>query len=159
MFADHAVLQRDQPIRIYGQAPSGSEIRVQLGGANASTRAAANGQWQATLPAMPAGGPYTLQVTGGGQSQQAGDILIGDVFLCTGQSNMQLSVRRAANADAEIAAATDSAVRELAIDRVPSPLELATFQHARSPGRWSRPRPPGISRRAVFSSPASCASM
>jgi len=133
MFADHAVLQRDQPIRIYGQAPSGSEIRVQLGGANASTRAAANGQWQATLPAMPAGGPYTLQVTGGGQSQQAGDILIGDVFLCTGQSNMQLSVRRAANADAEIAAATDSAVRELAIDRVPSPLELATFQ---TPVSW-----------------------
>jgi sialate O-acetylesterase len=133
MFADHAVLQRDQPIRIYGQAPAGSDIRVQLGGANSTAHAAANGQWQATLPAMPAGGPYTLQVSGAGQSQQASDILVGDVFLCTGQSNMQLSVRRAANADTEIAAATDGEVRELAVDRVASPAQLASFQ---TPVSW-----------------------
>ena len=105
MFADHAVLQRDQPIRIYGQAPAGSDIRVQLGPASATAHAPASGQWQATLPAMPAGGPYTLQVSSAGQSQQASDILVGDVFLCTGQSNMQLSVRFAANATFEIAAA------------------------------------------------------
>ena len=127
MFNDHAVLQRDQPIRIYGSAPAGTDIRVQLGTANAMARATAGGQWSATLPAMPAGGPYNLQVSGGGQSQQVNDVLVGDVFLCTGQSNMQLSVRRAANADAEIAAATDGEVRELAVDRVASPNQLSSF--------------------------------
>ena len=70
MFADHAVLQRDQPIRIYGQAPAGSDIRVQLGMASATANAGANGQWSATLPAMPAGGPYDLQVSSGAQNQQ-----------------------------------------------------------------------------------------
>src|SRR5437762_3261251 len=82
-------------------APGGTEIRVQLGGASVATRATADGQWNATLPAMAAGGPYTLQVDGGGQRQQIQDLLVGDVFLCTGQSNMQLSVRRAANAESE----------------------------------------------------------
>jgi sialate O-acetylesterase len=127
MFNDHAVLQRDQPIRLYGSAPAGTEIRVQLGTASITAQATAGGQWSASLPAMTAGGPYNLQVSGGGQTQQVNDILVGDVFLCTGQSNMQLSVRRAANAEAEIAAATDSAVRELAVDRVASPTQLASF--------------------------------
>src|SRR3954468_4063817 len=83
MFADHAVLQRDQPIRVYGKAPSGAEVRVQLGNASATARASGDGQWNATLPPMPAGGPYTLQADGGGQSQTIQDLLVGDVFLCT----------------------------------------------------------------------------
>ncbi|HET7084546.1 MAG TPA: sialate O-acetylesterase [Rhizomicrobium sp.] len=127
MFADHAVLQRDQPIRVYGQSAPGTQVQVHLGGTAATVRAESNGQWSVTLPAMAAGGPYTLQVDGGGQSQQIQDVLVGDVFLCTGQSNMQLSVRRAANAEFEIAAATDGGVRELAVDRIASPSQLSSF--------------------------------
>ena len=82
---------------------------------------------------MPAGGPYALQATSGGDAQEIHDVLVGDVFLCTGQSNMQVSVRYAANATAEIAAATDDQVRELAVDRVPSPVALTTFT---SPVAW-----------------------
>jgi sialate O-acetylesterase len=100
MFQDHAVLQRDQPIRIYGQAPRGTQISVRLGTASANARAGADGQWSAMLPAMTTGGPYTLEASGGGESQKVSDVLLGDVFLCTGQSNMALSVRRAANFDA-----------------------------------------------------------
>lgn len=133
MFQDHAVLQRDQPIRIYGQAPSGTQISVRLDNASAMTRTAADGQWSVTLAAMPAGGPYTLQVRGGGESQQVNDVLLGDVFLCTGQSNMALSVRRAANFDAETAAATDGAIRMLTIDRIASPAVLKTFS---TPVSW-----------------------
>jgi sialate O-acetylesterase len=127
MFADHAVLQRGQPIRIYGQAASGTEVRVELGAQSAVAHAGADNQWTVSLPALAEGGPYTLRASGGGESQQINDVLIGDVFLCTGQSNMQLSVRRAANAEAEIAAATDSQVRELAIDRIASPEQLVSF--------------------------------
>ena len=133
MFADHAVLQRGQPIRLYGQAKAGSEIRVELGGQSAVARADSGGQWNATLAAMSEGGPYSLRASGGGESQQINDVLVGDVFLCTGQSNMQLGLRRAANAEAEIAAANDSQVRELAIDRVASPKQLAAFS---TPVAW-----------------------
>ncbi|MEO8301310.1 MAG: 9-O-acetylesterase, partial [Rhizomicrobium sp.] len=50
MFGDHAVLQRGQPIRVYGQAASGTEVRIELGPQSATARAAANGQWSASLP-------------------------------------------------------------------------------------------------------------
>jgi sialate O-acetylesterase len=133
MFADHAVLQQGRPIPVYGQARPGAEISVQLGEARVTARASASGQWSASLPALAAGGPYTLQVNGAGESQQVRDVLVGDVFLCTGQSNMQLSVRRAANAEAEIAAATDGEIRELAIDRVASPTQLTSFS---TPVSW-----------------------
>ncbi len=106
---------------------------MQLGSAKVTAKAGKDGHWRASLPAMAAGGPYTLQASSGGQSQTVHDVLLGDVFLCTGQSNMQLSVRRAANAEAEIAAATDSEVRELAVDRVPSPVPLTSFT---SPVAW-----------------------
>jgi sialate O-acetylesterase len=133
MFNDHAVLQRDRPIPVYGRAKAGADVGVRLGSTDITTRADKDGRWRAALPAMPAGGPYSLSVTAGGESQTVNDVLVGDVFLCTGQSNMQLSVRRTANADAEIAAATDDQVRELAVDRVPSPVELEVFS---SPVSW-----------------------
>ena len=107
MFADHAVLQRGQPIPVYGTAKPGADVTLQLGNATASARADKDGQWRATLPAMTAGGPFVLHAASGSDSQDVRDVLVGDVFLCTGQSNMQVSVRGAANAAAEIAAATD----------------------------------------------------
>ncbi|HEX4026658.1 MAG TPA: sialate O-acetylesterase [Rhizomicrobium sp.] len=133
MFADHAVLQRGQPIAVYGQAKPGADVSLQMGSATASAHVDKDGQWRTALLAMPAGGPYTLRVTSGGDAQEIHDVLVGDVFLCTGQSNMQLSVRAAAKAAAEIAAATDDSVRELAVDRVPSPVALTTFT---SPVSW-----------------------
>lgn len=133
MFADHAVLQRGQPIPVYGRAKAGADVRVSLGSTSITARADQDGRWRAALPAMPAGGPYSLSATADGESQTVNDILVGDVFLCTGQSNMQLSVRRAANAEFEIAAATDSQVRELAVDRVASPVEMEVFS---SPVAW-----------------------
>jgi sialate O-acetylesterase len=133
MFADHAVLQRGQPISVYGWAKPGADVRVQLGNAMATARAGTDGRWRAALPAMTAGGPYALHAVSGGDRQEVRDLLVGDVFLCTGQSNMAVSVRGAANATAEIAAATDDQVRELSVDRVASPVELATFQ---TPVSW-----------------------
>jgi sialate O-acetylesterase len=133
MFADHAVLQRGQPIPVYGTAKPGADVSVQLGSGTATAHADKSGQWRTTLPAMPAGGPYTLKAASGADAQEIHDVLVGDVFLCTGQSNMQVSVHYAANATAEIAAAKDSQVRELAVDRVPSPVALKTFT---SPVAW-----------------------
>src|SRR6202789_4548789 len=107
MFNDHAVLQRDQLIRVYGTAKPGADVAVSLGNESATAHADADGGWSTTLPALPAGGPYTLSAKSGADSQEIQDVLVGDVFLCTGQSNMQVSVHYAANATAEIAAAKD----------------------------------------------------
>ena len=57
MFGDHAVLQRDRPLRLYGRARPGSMVHVRLGEARATARVSAGGQWNAALPAMAAGGP------------------------------------------------------------------------------------------------------
>ncbi|MFO1247705.1 MAG: sialate O-acetylesterase [Alphaproteobacteria bacterium] len=133
MFNDHAVLQRDKPIPVYGNAAPGADVSVLIDGASVTAKAGKDGHWRANLPAMHAGGPYTLQVSSGGQIQSISDVLVGDVFLCAGQSNMQLNVRRAGNAEFEIANATDSLVRELAVDRVPSPVRLDSFT---SPVSW-----------------------
>ncbi|WP_420136408.1 sialate O-acetylesterase [Sphingomonas sp.] len=128
MFQDHGVLQRDVPIPVYGDAPAGSEVTVTLGRAAATTRADAAGHWQLALPKMTAGGPYSLQArTAGGETQTAHDILIGDVFLCSGQSNMAFAVRGAENAQFDIAAAKDNAIRSLTIDTKDSLVPLDRF--------------------------------
>src|SRR5258706_15580769 len=98
MFADHAVLQRGQPIRIYGQVRPGTEVKVQMGNAAATTRAGAGGQWSADLPAMPAGGPYSLQVSGGGGRPQGSDGVGGGGFFCTGAAKIALRRRGAGQA-------------------------------------------------------------
>ena len=100
LFGDHAVLQRDRPISVWGTAGPGEAVTVTLGDAARSVRADRAGNWRAELPAMKAGGPYRLVATGaGGASAMADDVLIGDVWLCSGQSNMELSVSHSLGAD------------------------------------------------------------
>ncbi|HVV28442.1 MAG TPA: sialate O-acetylesterase [Rhizomicrobium sp.] len=134
MFQDHAVLQRDRPIAVYGDAPSGATVTVTLAGESARVTAARDGHWLARLPALPAGGPYTLEVQSGGTVRRAQDIQLGDVFLCTGQSNMQMAVRAAANAEEEIRDAHDGGIRQLTIGLHESLTPLSSFA---APVEWS----------------------
>src|SRR5689334_16949349 len=89
IFSDHAVLQRDQPIAVWGTADAGRKLTVTLGGRTATGSADAQGKWKVELPPQPAGGPYTLSVASDGQAVSRADILVGDVYLCSGQSNME----------------------------------------------------------------------
>ena len=99
LFGDHAVLQRERPISVWGKADPGEAVAVTLGDAKASARADQSGNWRVELPAMKAGGPYRLAVTGADGSAAAEDVLIGDVWLCSGQSNMELAVSHSLGAD------------------------------------------------------------
>jgi len=98
IFSDHAVLQRDQPLAIWGTADAGSKLTLSLGGRTASGVADAHGKWRLELPPQPAGGPYVLTVASGAQTISRADILVGDVYLCSGQSNMEFLVRASTNA-------------------------------------------------------------
>jgi sialate O-acetylesterase len=95
IFGDHAVVQRDQPIGVWGKAPAGAVVTVSLNGASAQATADGSGTWRAKLPAMAAGGPYQLTVSANGSGATLKDIMVGDVFLCSGQSNMEWSVAQA----------------------------------------------------------------
>jgi len=93
LFQDHAVLQRDQPLPIWGTTAPGERVTVVFAGHEATARADASGKWTAMLPPAAAGGPYDLEVRGSsGATRTIADLLIGDVFLCSGQSNMEMSV-------------------------------------------------------------------
>lgn len=91
VFSDHMVLQRDAPIPIWGRTRAGSEISVSLAGETARTTANASGHWLVELPALPAGGPHTLTVKAATE-RKFSDVMIGEVWLCSGQSNMDFTV-------------------------------------------------------------------
>jgi sialate O-acetylesterase len=128
LFADHAVLQRDRPIRVWGTADPGERVAVTLGTATRAATAGRDGTWRVELPAMAAGGPYRLEATGtGGTRAAADDVLIGDVWLCSGQSNMELPLSRALNSEAEISGAGDAQLRVLTVPKKTAAEPAARF--------------------------------
>jgi len=115
LFTDHAVIQRDRPIHVRGRAGPGERVTVTLGPASASATANRSGDWTVTLPAMRAGGPLSLIATGRDGSVTASNILLGDVWLCSGQSNMEWPLRRAMGGDEAIASSGDRQLRILTV--------------------------------------------
>jgi sialate O-acetylesterase len=129
IFNDHMVLQRDEPMPVWGSAGPGEEVTVAFGGAHRKTTAAADGSWLVQLDALPASAePRVLTVTGSGSSKvvEFNNILVGDVWLAGGQSNMATSA-------GEAAAAADTPLVRFGI--VPSyyPAEAAADLGGRSP--------------------------
>ena len=114
IFGDHMLLQRGQPITVWGRASPGEAVRVRLRGQARRTVAAADGRWAVTLPAAPAGGPHTLVV----QAQNRitlQDVLVGELWLCGGQSNMEWPLRDTDGAAQAIASASLPRLRHVHI--------------------------------------------
>jgi len=127
-FQDHAVLQRDKTLPIWGLTVPGATVDVTFAGQNASATADATGHWQVSLPAMKAGGPYTLRAkSSSGQMQTLNDVMLGDVYLCSGQSNMELPLRLATNYDSELKSAQNNNLRLFHVQRFSSAAPHQTF--------------------------------
>jgi sialate O-acetylesterase len=92
IFSDGMVLQRDQPVRVWGWAEPGAAVRLRIGDFQVPTRAGADGRWEALLPPFEAGGPRSLTVESGGAATVE-DILFGDVWMASGQSNMEWTLK------------------------------------------------------------------
>jgi sialate O-acetylesterase len=118
-FGDGMVLQRDQPIPVWGWDAPGQKVTVRLDAAAAEATADANGLWRLQLPARGAGGPYAMEVVGS-SARKFGDVLVGEVWLCSGQSNMEWTVRMSSYAEQEIAAADFPQIRCLKVDHRPA---------------------------------------
>jgi sialate O-acetylesterase len=133
LFVDHAVLQRDRPINVYGHAAAGEEVSVTLAGKSARAKADAQGVWSLNLPAVGAGGPHTLVARVASRLQTVNDVLLGDVWLCSGQSNMEFAVRNALSADSEVALSANDRIRQVTIARANSAAPRADFD---APLEW-----------------------
>ena len=138
LFQDHAVLQRGQPIPVWGEAAPGASVSVVFAGHTRTLRADANGHWHTTLPPTAAGGPYELTVRAGQVTQIARDLKIGDVWLCSGQSNMELPVWRTLDASSELAAAAHPDIRLFTVPKAAAVAPQDTFQ---GPVAWAAATP------------------
>lgn len=114
VFGEHMVLQRDRPLRLWGSATPGQTLSVELGGRKASTRVGADGRWRVQLAALPAGGPHRLRVKGD-QTVELNDVLIGDVWLLGGQSNMEWPLAQTDTGAIEVASPQNPQLRQLRV--------------------------------------------
>lgn len=116
LFQDSAVLQRQKPLRIWGKAAPGEAVKVTLKGKNAETKADKDGKWIVTLPPFEAESVPQTMVIEGKNRIEVKDILIGEVFLAGGQSNMEVPVKEALNPKEEIANAKHPLLREFLVE-------------------------------------------
>ena len=116
LFTDHMVVQRGIEVPVWGWAEQGASITVELGGKQVTTTANAAGRWIAKIGPFDAGGPHELVVKGT-RTVTINDVLIGDVWICSGQSNMEWPVSNVNQAQAEISAANYPQVRLFTVPR------------------------------------------
>lgn len=135
LISDGMVLQRDKPLTIWGWAKAGEKITVRFNRKSYKTTTDAGGTWRVTLPAMPAGGPFTMDIVGATQLTIK-DILLGDVWFCSGQSNMvhQLNIHDVTYAR-EIAEANYPQIRQF---WVPTLTSLQGPQTDVPNGQWKK---------------------
>ncbi len=130
MFSDHMVLQRDAAVPVWGWAAPGEVVTVSIDGQSKTAKADASGKWSLKLEKLTAREPTTMTVKGS-NTLTISDVLIGEVWLGSGQSNMQLNVGAVNNAAAEIAKANFPQIRLFTVERKTSPTPLDTCA-----GKW-----------------------
>ena len=119
IFGDNMVLQRGKPSTIWGWSEPGDHIRVQIGRKTARGVAGKDRRWQVKIQPPPAGGPYTIRITGH-ENAELQNVLVGDVWLCGGQSNMQLPLQFTRNGEDEVKAANYPEIRFFTVEGHPA---------------------------------------
>jgi len=119
VLGDHMVIQQNQPATIWGWADAGEKVVVEMGQSRGETKANADGNWSLKIDPPAAGGPYEIHVVGANTIKLT-DVLVGEVWICSGQSNMGWSVSRALNPKEEIAAAKYPNIRLFTVARNPA---------------------------------------
>ncbi|MCO8120391.1 sialate O-acetylesterase [Stieleria sp. TO1_6] len=139
VFGDSMVLQREKPIHVWGWADAGSEVKVTLAGNTETATSDADGRFDVKLPTMEAGGPHELSIQSGGETQTFKDVLIGEVWLCSGQSNMQWALGQANDADLESLAANNPNIRLITVPQVGTQELQTSFD-----GHWEACTPESV---------------
>lgn len=121
IFSSHMVLQQGMPLPVWGRAEPGAKVAVTFGAQSAEAVADAEGRWMAALaPEAASATPATMNVRSGDKEVVFQDVLVGEVWLCSGQSNMQLTVGQSLNADLTALGGTNPLLRLFLVDQVAS---------------------------------------
>ncbi|MBL7965835.1 MAG: hypothetical protein JNK09_02485 [Prolixibacteraceae bacterium] len=155
IFSANMVLQRDVAIPVWGTAAPGEQIVLQLGTSRAETTASPSGRWKVNLPQLPAGGPYILKIEGSTENVEFKNVLIGDVWFASGQSNMEHPMKgwefiphsAVDHYKKEIADSNYLEIRLFSVPKFPSPVEQSDLPN----GKWEVACPESVAR---FSSTA-----
>jgi len=140
LVSDSMVLQRDKPVTIWGWSLGGDEVTVTFNGKKFKAKPAENNRWQLQLPATKAGGPYDLTISTGNSSITVKEILFGDVWLCSGQSNMGFQMQDlAANYPKDLVSSENNLIREFAVGR-----QISFTPKETTKGQWKRACPANI---------------
>ena len=134
VLTDHAVIQRGQPIALSGEAAAGETVMITLAGRSVTAKADRAGRFAAELPALDAGGPYDLTIAAQSGAAVLHDVVIGDVYLCSGQSNMELAVSEAQDLIPDAHAPVDPSLRLLTIPKRAAATPVARLDDA---VRWT----------------------
>lgn len=138
VFGDHMVLQRDQPIHIWGTADPGANVQVKFGERDQTARANTDGKWSAELPPLPASTlARSLQVRSRGDSIDYDGILVGDVWLLGGQSNMEDVLESIYHGDTEVASANFPNIRLMTVPQAASPTPLDDIDRLNEFNSWT----------------------
>jgi len=147
LFTDHAVLQQRLPIKIWGWANAGETVTVEFRAQKATAKAGADGRWMVTLKAEKAGGPDTLKVSGSSQITLQ-DVMVGEVWVASGQSNMEWPLRASYQAEDDIAASANPMIRHFNVPKLKAQEPVADVK-----GNWQVAGPatsPGFSAVAYY---------
>ncbi len=131
LFGDHAVLQRGKPIMIFGTAAPGARVSVQLGEETGTAIAGVSGEWSVEFPARGDEGSLDLVVEGEGRVLRRSDLRMGEVWVCSGQSNMEWTLAMTPGSDADVVRAVDPLLRCFTVMRTP-----ATEPATNVDGKW-----------------------
>ena len=148
LFGDNMVLQRGKPNPIWGWSKPGDAVRVEIAGRTVKTVTAPDGRWQVKIEPPAPGGPYTLKIDGA-QHAEFHELLVGDVWLCGGQSNMELPLERTRNGKDEISAANHPEIRLFKVQSHATYSPAAVVQ-----GQWKICSPQTMAENGGFSAVA-----
>jgi len=148
LFGEHMMLQRGRPNPLWGWAQPGTEVKVSIAGQSATAVAGSDGRWQAEIAPPAAGGPYTLAIDGP-ERREFTDVLVGDLWLCSGQSNMEWGL---ATAKDGAEAVQDSANASIRLFRVAT--QSAYGPNPVPRGEWRRCEPAAFAQNGSFSAVA-----
>ncbi len=119
LFSDNAVLQRGIRLPVWGTAADGEKVTVKIQGQEVST-VAHNGWWMLHLAPLAPGGPFTMTING----EEIKNVLVGEVWVCSGQSNMAWQLKNASNGAEAVAASADPMLRLYSVPKMGQPFEL-----------------------------------
>lgn len=138
IFGSHMVFQRNQANPVWGWADEGEMITITIAGQRHTARTKSNGRWKVTLDSLTAGGPHSLEIRGK-NTLRFDDVLVGEVWLCSGQSNMQWPVNAANDPDLEKRAAKFPQIRHITVPRIGTQESQSDFE-----GNWQLTTPETI---------------